>query len=155
MAESGAHGVIIAQGGRFGGWSFYCHDGRLHYCHNLLGARRFVVAGSDPLAPGRHQVRMEFAYDGVGLGLGGDVTLLVDGAKAGEGRVDATVPLIYSMDETCDVGIDTASPVVEDYAGDSRFRGRIDWVQIDVDEAVDAAQEITPEQRFRIAMARQ
>jgi arylsulfatase len=104
---------------------------------------------------GRHQVRMEFAYDGVGLGLGGDVVLSVDGEPVGQGRVDGTVPLIYSMDETCDVGHDTASPVTEDYAGDSTFRGRIHWVQIDVDEAAEAEQQITPEERFRIAMARQ
>lgn len=98
---------------------------------------------------------MAFAYDGVGLGLGGDVTLSIDGDPVGQGRVEATVPLIYSMDETCDVGHDTASPVTEDYAGDSAFRGRIHWVQIDVDEAAEAEQQITPEERFRIAMARQ
>ena len=81
----------------------------------------------------------------------------VDGDSVGIGRVEATVPLIYSADETLDLGADTASPVSDDYTAEaSRFTGTVHWVQIDVDEAAeDADHLITPEERFRIAMARQ
>jgi hypothetical protein len=99
---------------------------------------------------------MEFAYDGGGLGMGGDIGLYCDGERIGEGRVDATVPLLYSSDETCDVGSDTASPVTEDYGSTSEFTGTIEWVQLDVDDAAeDLDHLVSPEERFRIAMARQ
>ncbi len=157
VPEGGANGVIVAQGGAFGGWALYLHEGRPAYCYNLFGLQRFTVHGDAPLPAGEHQVRMEFAYDGGGLGKGGTATLYVDGAPAGEGRIDATVPMVFSADETTDVGSDSATPVSDDYgAKDSAFTGRIDWVQIDVDEAADDLDHlITPEERLRIAMARQ
>jgi arylsulfatase len=100
---------------------------------------------------------MEFAYDGGGLGKGGVVTLYVDGAKSGEGRVEATMPLLFSGDETTDLGTDTATPVSDDYvSGECDFTGKIEWVQIDVDEAAeDPDHLISPEERLRVAMARQ
>jgi arylsulfatase len=100
---------------------------------------------------------MEFAYDGGGLAKGGNVTLYVDGQEAGQGRVDATQPMVFSGDETADVGQDTASPVSDDYAGESSiFRGTVSWVQIDLGEdAEDADHLISPEERLRVAMARQ
>jgi arylsulfatase len=100
---------------------------------------------------------MEFGYDGGGLAKGGSVVLYVDGAKAGEGRVDATQPMIFSADETTDVGADGGTPVSDDYGPkDSRFTGRIRWVQLDIDEAAeDLDHLITPQERLRIAMARQ
>jgi arylsulfatase len=157
IPEGGAEGVIIAQGGAFGGWSLYLKDGRPTYCYNLLGVERFKVAGGEPLDAGERQLRMEFAYDGGGLGKGGDVTLYFDGVKVGEGRVPATMPLIFSADETTDLGADTGTPVSDDYASGGRaFSGKIEWVQIDVDEAAeDSNHLITPEERLRVAMARQ
>ena len=100
---------------------------------------------------------MEFAYDGGGLAKGGDVRLYLDGTQVGEGRVAATVPMIFSGDETADVGRDTASPVSDDYDAESSvFSGTVNWVQIDLgDDAEDADHLITPEERFRVAMARQ
>ena len=99
---------------------------------------------------------MEFAYDGGGLAKGGTVTLYVDGDKVGEGRVDATVPMVFSADETADVGRDTATPVSDDYGGDSSLHRPVHWVQIDLgDDAEDADHLITPEERLRVAMARQ
>jgi arylsulfatase len=154
VADGGAGGVIIAQGGEFGGWSLYVADGRLTYCHNYLGLRRFKVQGETRLEPGPREIRMAFAYDGGGMGKGGTLSLFVDGQPAGEGRIDATVPLIYSLDEAVDVGRDTASPVSDDYAGEeSIFRGTVEWVRIDVGEALE--EPASPEDRFRIAMARQ
>ncbi|HJW58409.1 MAG TPA: arylsulfatase, partial [Actinomycetota bacterium] len=127
------------------------------YCYNLLGLRRFYVEGDQAIPAGQHQVRMEFAYDGGGLAKGGTVTLFIDGEKVGEGRVEGTVPLIFSADETADVGRDTASPVSDDYGPkDSAFTGRVRWVEIDLGEdAEDLDHLITPEERLRIAMARQ
>ena len=100
---------------------------------------------------------IEFDYDGGGLGKGGGVTIYVDGEKAGEGRVEATQPMIFSADETADVGSDGSTPVSDDYpAADNAFNGRVEWVQIDIDEAAeDLDHLITAEERLRIAMARQ
>jgi arylsulfatase A-like enzyme len=157
VPETGAEGVIIAQGGAFAGWSLYVKAGRPTYCYNLLGLQRFKIETEAAIPPGTHQVRMEFAYDGGGLAKGGTVTLYLDGEKTGEGRVEATVPLIFSADETADVGRDTASPVSDDYEGESSvFTGTVNWVQIDLGEdAEDADHLITPEERLRVAMARQ
>jgi arylsulfatase len=157
VPEGGASGVIIAQGGAFGGWSLYAKDGKPVYCYNLLGMQRFKVAGEVPIPAGEHQVRMEFAYDGGGLAKGGTATLYVDGTKAGEGRVEQTEAMMFSADETTDVGADGGTPVSDDYGPkDSAFTGRVRWVQIDLGEdAEDADHLITPEERLRVAMARQ
>jgi len=157
VPEGGATGVIVAQGGAFGGWSLYVHEGKPAYCYNLFGLQRFKVYGNEPLTSGEHQVRMEFAYDGGGLAKGGDVALYVDGAKVGEGRVDGTVPMVFSADETTDIGTDSATPVSDDYGPrDGRFSGRVRWVQLDIDEAAeDLDHLIPPEERLRIAMTRQ
>ena len=157
VPEGGASGVLIAQGGAFGGWSLYLHEGRPTYCYSFFGVRRFTVAADAPVPAGRHQVRMEFAYDGGGLAKGGGVTLYVDGESVAEGRVEHTQPLIFSADETADVGHETGTTVSEDYDADSsRFTGTIEWVQIDLGEdAADADHLISPEERLRIAMARQ
>jgi arylsulfatase A-like enzyme len=157
IPDGDARGVIIAQGGAFAGWSLYAKDGKPVYCYNLLGLQHFKIEGDAAIPPGTHQVRMEFAYDGGGLAKGGTVTLYVDGDEVGEGRVEGTVPMIFSGDETADVGSDTASPVSDDYDGDSSiFTGTVNWVQIDLGEdAEDADHLITPEERLHVAMARQ
>jgi len=157
VPADGAVGVIVAQGGAFGGWSLYAKDGRPVYCYNALGLVRFKIEGEAPVPEGTHQVRMEFAYDGGGLGKGGDVTLYVDGAKAGEGRVEATQPMVFSADETLDIGSDGSTPVSDDYGPqDNAFSGEVRWVQLAIDEAAeDLDHLITPEERLHIAMARQ
>jgi arylsulfatase A-like enzyme len=157
VPDAGAHGVIIAQGGAFGGWSLYAKDGgRPAYCYNLFGLQRFIVDAEAAIPPGAHQVRMEFAYDGGGLGRGGTVTLYVDGDPVGEGRVEATVPMLFSADETTDLGSDSATPVSDEPGGASAFTGKVRWVQIDIDgAAADVDHLIGPEERLRIAMARQ
>jgi arylsulfatase A-like enzyme len=155
VPEDGGRGVVIAQGGAFGGWSLYVHEGRAAFCYNLLGLSRVKAYGEDTLSPGTHEVRVEMAYDGGGLGKGGDLTLLVDGSSVGSARLDATVPMVFSPDETTDVGEDLASPVSDDYAaGASRFTGTIEWVQLDLgDDALDHL--VSPEERLRVALARQ
>jgi arylsulfatase len=157
VPENGAEGVIVSQGGEFAGWSLYVKNGRPKYCYNLFGLQRFYVEAATEIPPGTHQVRIEFAYDGGGLAKGGTVSLYLDGAKSGEGRVEGTVPMMFSGDETCDVGSDTASPVSDDYTSEgSRFTGTVDWVQIDIAEAAeDVDHLISPEERLKIAMTRQ
>ena len=149
--------MIVAQGGAFGGWSLYLHEGRPAYCYNTFGLQRFKVYGADPLPAGEHQVRMEFAYDGGGLAKGGDVTLFLDGTEVGSGRVEMTVPMIFSGDETTDVGSDGGTPVSDDVDPNAtEFTGKVRWVQIDIDEAAeDLDHLITPEELLRVAMARQ
>jgi arylsulfatase len=92
VPEGGAS--VYPQGGAFGGFSLYMTDGKPAYCYNLFGLQRFKTYGSEPVPSGRHQIRIEFTYDGGGLGKGGATALYVDGTKVGEGRVDATVPML-------------------------------------------------------------
>jgi arylsulfatase len=155
VPKSGASGVIIAQGGDTNGWSLYAKEGKLKHCYNFMGMNLYFAEGKQPIPSGKHQVRMEFKYDGGGLGKGGTLSLFVDGKKDGEGRVDTTVPMIFSSDETCDVGKEGGSPVSPDYAPTgNEFSGKINWVQIDL-EKDDHDHLISPEERFRVAMARQ
>jgi arylsulfatase len=157
VPEGGGRGVLIAQGGQYAGWSLYLDEGRLTYCYNTFGVDIRKTYGDQPVPSGEHQVRMEFAYDGGGLGKGGTVTLYVDGEPVGTGRIDATVPMIFSADETTDLGEDTGSAVSDDYTPEtSHFNGRVRWVQIDIDEAAEEDDHlISPEERLRIAMSRQ
>ena len=152
-----ANGVIIAQGGNVGGWAFYALNGKLKYCYNLSGVRYFYVEAQTPLTPGEHQVRMEFAYDGGGLGKGGGVTLYVDGKVVGQGRVEMTLAMVFSADDGCDVGRDTGAPVSEDYSAiDNAFNGEVRGVQLSV-APVEAGAEhvVSPEKAIELAMARQ
>ncbi len=155
LPATDAQGVIIAQGGAFGGWSFYTKDGRLKFCYNLFGLHRFTTESTSSLGSGKHQVRMEFAYAGGGLAKGGIVTLYVDGQKTGEGQLPATQPMIFSGDETCDVGNETGSSVSDDYTAEtSKFNGVINWIQLD--QGMDDFDHlISPEERLTVAMARQ
>jgi arylsulfatase A-like enzyme len=155
IPEGGAEGVLIAQGGRFGGWALYVKEGRAKFVYNALGIQEFATVATSPISAGRHQVRMEFAYDGGGLAKGGDVTLYYDGDAVGAGRVDATQPMVFSADETTDIGQETGTTVTPDYTPpSSRFTGKIHWVQIDLGSD-DHDHFISPEERLRVAMARQ
>jgi arylsulfatase A-like enzyme len=157
VPDGGAEGVIIAQGGAFGGWSLYAKEGRPVYCYNLAALAQVKIEGTEAIPSGDHQVRMEFAYDGGGLGKGGKVTLFIDGEAVGDGQLGATIPMIFSADETTDVGSDTGTPVSDDYgARGNEFNGKVTWVQLDIDEnAEDLDHLISPEERMRVAMARQ
>jgi arylsulfatase A-like enzyme len=149
-----ANGVIIAQGGTFGGWSVYTKDGLLKFVYNVLGLHEWIVASDTAIPTGKHQVRMEFAYDGGGLAKGGNVTLYCDGEPVGTGRVDLTQPMVFSADETTDIGSDLAMPVSADYAGNDRFNGKIHVVQIDLGDD-DHSHLVDLDEMVRVAMARQ
>ncbi|WP_374301733.1 sulfatase-like hydrolase/transferase [Paracoccus sp. (in: a-proteobacteria)] len=113
VPEGGANGTIIAQGGRFGGWSLYMKDGVPGYTYNLLGMRTFDIAASDPLPPGEAKLRLDFAYDGGGPGKGGKAILHVNDKAVAEGRIENTQAGVFSADETADVGVDLGTAVVE------------------------------------------
>jgi hypothetical protein len=155
VPDGGGSGVILNQGGITGGWVLYVHQGRLIYQYSFCGLQRYTVSADAPLPSGEHQVRMEFAYDGGGLGKGGTVTLYVDGAQVGSGRVERTHIVLFTFDETTDVGRDTGAPVTDDYpAGDNAYTGSVRWVEVDLGgDSHDHL--ITPEERLKVAMFRQ
>jgi arylsulfatase len=155
VPNKGAEGVVIAQGGRFGGWSLQATHGNAKFVYNLCGLRTFEVEAGESLPPGRHELRAEFAYDGGGLAKGGTVSLYYDGTTVGQGRVEQTIPFAFSGDETMDIGHDTGTPVSADYAPhDGTFTGTIEWVQIETGK-IAADQEVPAEERIRVALVRQ
>ena len=155
VPESGAEGVIIAQGGSVGGWSLYAKDGKPTYCYNFFGIEPFIVDSTAAIPPGTHQVRMEFKYEGGGLAKGGDVSLFIDDRRVGEGHVGRTEPMAFSCDETCDVGLELGSPVSPEYGThNNKFSGEVHWVRIDLgSDSHDHL--ISPEQRMQVAASRQ
>jgi hypothetical protein len=149
--------VIAAVGGITGGWSLYAKNGKPKYCYNFFGLQETYVEGDAAIPPGQHQVRMEFKYDGGGIGKGGKVSIFVDGKKAGEGRVEQTEPFAFG-EESLDIGHEAGSPVTADYPqnGRSEFSGEVNWVEFDAGSAADDNNHlITPEERLQVAMAKQ
>jgi arylsulfatase len=134
VPQGGGNGTIVAQGGRFGGWSLYVKDGVPAYDYNFLGMSRSTVAASKPLAPGKSTIRFDFAYDGGGPGKGGVGTIFVNGEQVAQGRIERTQAMMFSADETADVGIDLGTPVVETIGSESksRFTGRIPKLTVEV-----------------------
>lgn len=115
VGDEPAEGAIIAQGGRFGGWTLYFDEGRIAYGYNWVDHERYVVRSDAALAPGAHTVRFEFDYDGGGVGKGGTGRLYVDGTHVGEGRIDNTCGYLFGTSEAMDVGCDTGAPVIDGY----------------------------------------
>jgi arylsulfatase len=133
IPEGGANGVIIVQGGRFGGWSLYLKDGKPTYCYNFLGLQEYKVSAPQAVAAGKATIRMNFDYDGGGIGNGGMASILVNGEKVASRRIERTQPMIFSADETAGVGVDDATPVTNDYKErDNTFTGKIHKVTIEV-----------------------
>jgi arylsulfatase A-like enzyme len=132
LPTSDANGVILCQGGRFGGWALYMRGGKLAFTYNYLGLEHFDVLASKAAPAGKASVRYEFAYDGGGFGKGGTSTLYVNGDKVAEAKFPHTQPFAFSADETADVGIDDATPVVEEMGSGlrSRFSGTIEKVTV-------------------------
>jgi arylsulfatase A-like enzyme len=142
------NGVLVAQGGRFGGWSLYCVDGRPAYAYNRYGRDLTSVRASTAMAPGEHEVVMAFEYGGGPPGGDAEVTLSVDGVEVGAGRLPATTAYYFSFDETCNVGVDRGSPVTDDYPPvRNAFESRLHWVRFDLAPEV----ELGPEVRRRMS----
>lgn len=155
VPEKGAEGVIIAQGANIGGWSLYAKDGKLKYCYNWGGLKHFIVESTEVIPAGEHQVRMEFAYDGGGLGKGGTAALYIDGNAAGSGRVDATLATVFSADDGCDVGEDSGAAISPDYPpANNHFNGTVKGVLLSIAED-DGKHQIDPMVAVHMALARQ
>jgi hypothetical protein len=138
IPKQGASGVLLAQAGRFGGWSLYVKDGKPLYTYNWLGLQRYTVAATQALPAGKATIRFEFTYDGGGIGKGGVGTLFVNGKKVGTGRIERTQCCVFSADEGADVGADEATPVIETYKVPFKFTGKIDKVTIELKETKTA-----------------
>jgi hypothetical protein len=138
IPAGGANGVVLAQGGKFGGWSLYLKDGKPTYQYNFLGMEHYTIAADKPVAPGKATIRFEFAYDGGGLGKGGVGRILVNGEKVAEGRIEKTQCCLIALDETADVGKSNGTPLSKDYVNPYAFTGMIDRVVVSLEAAVDA-----------------
>jgi arylsulfatase len=136
--SANSNGVIVCQGGRFGGFSFYVKNGKPAFTYNYLGLQQFAVASTQALKPGKHTLVYDFKYDGGGMGKGGDATITVDGAKTAGGRIGKTQPGIFSVDDLADVGTDDGTWVA-DYGPSAHFNGHLEKVTLDVHPAVLSA----------------
>jgi arylsulfatase len=147
--------VIVAQGANIGGWSLYAKNGKLKYCYNLVGVNHYFVESADALPAGTHQVRMEFAYAGGGLGKGGKVTLFVDGKPVGEGNIPMTQAMVFSADDGLDVSEDSGAPVSPDYGPvGNGFNGTVKGVLLSVADE-PSGHVVSPEEALRAIMGRQ
>ena len=135
IPEDGAQGVILSQGGRFGGWSLYLKDGKPGFTYNFLGLESYEVLSPEKLPAGPATVKLDFVYDGGGVGKGGKATLYVDDKAVADARVEKTQPNIFSADETADVGLDNQTPVAEGVGygpAETKFTGKINKVIVAV-----------------------
>ena len=148
IPKKGANGVILAQGGRFGGWSLYMKDGKPTYTYNWLGLKQYTVAATQALPPGKATIRFEFAYDGDGVGKGGTGTLFVNGKSVATGRIESTQCCAFSIDDAADVGADEGTPVTEAYAVPAKFTGKIARVTIELKEMKKADRDDAEQARL-------
>src|SRR4051812_12430809 len=153
IAESGAQGVLMTQGGRFNGLGLYVLEGRPVFHYNTVGIYRYTIAGKDKLAPGAHTVLVDFKYDGGGVGKGGTATLLVDGKEAAKGRIERTIPFRVTADETLDIGEDTGTPVSEDYQVPFKFTGELKKVAIQLTDSKLSAEDEEEIRKIRAEIA--
>lgn len=132
LANANTNGVIVAQAGRFGGWTLYMKAGKLHHEYNWFGQKRTNIASAKALNAGRHTVKYEFVIDAYRPASGGKCFLYVDDVKVAEGYIPRTQPFGYSADEGWNVGADHETPVSEDYKeNDNKFTGKIRVVTIE------------------------
>ena len=135
--EGNDKGIILCQGGKFGGWALYMDNGKPAYTYNYFGLDRYTVTAPKSITNSNAEIKLEFIYDGDGIGKGGLAELYVDGVKVAEGRIDKTQPAVFSADETADVGLDDATQVADKVfkdVEDSEFTGYIDKVIISIPE---------------------
>ena len=147
VPEAGAEGVVLAQGGKMGGWSLYVKDGKPKFAYNFLGREIYKIAGPDRLPAGRVTLRFDFAYDGGKPGAGGMGLISVNGEKVAQGRIEHTHPNAFGA-ETTDVGENLYTAVTDDYKdGDNKFTGKIDKVTVKLGESnlSEAAQRTNEE----------
>jgi arylsulfatase len=151
VPSQNTNGVVIAQGANFGGWGLYFKNGHLKYCYNFLGLALYKVEAPDPISEGKHEVKMDFIYDGGGLGKSGTASLYIDGQKVAEGKLEHTTAVIFSADSTCMVGDKIGAPLSDDFKGSNKFNGKIGWVRIET--GAEEAKQVSPEEWVRVRMS--
>lgn len=130
------NGVILCQGGKFGGWTLHMQNGKPTYTYNYFGLEKYVITSSKVAPTGKVNIRSEFTYDGGGTGKGGKIELFINDEKVGEGRVERTQPVLFSADDTADVGVDEATQVANDIyptAKSSEFTGYVNKVTVSIE----------------------
>ena len=135
MKGDKSHGVLLAQGGRFGGWAFWVKHGTPVFTYNFLGLELHQVEGTRAIPDGKHTLKVAFDYGGAGeRGAGGKASLFIDGEKVGEGNVAKTHANTFSLDDTADTGVDTGTAVDQAYGEGEKnaFSGRLKQVKIRV-----------------------
>jgi hypothetical protein len=153
IPQGSAEGMIVTQGGRFGGYGFYVLKGKPVFLYNFLDLQRTRWEGSDALSPGKHTLEFDFKYDGLGfatlafnnvsgIGRGGTGVLRVDGQEVARQSIAHTIPLIMQWDENFDIGADTGTPVSEDYQVPFKFTGKLDKLTLKIDRPQLSAADI-------------
>lgn len=132
IPKSGAEGVLLTQGGRFAGWSFFLKDSKPTYLYNFVNAERYTIQSPQKLSPGKSTIRFDFDYDGGGVGAGGTGKLFINDQQVAEGRIEKTVPYRLALDETFDVGRDTGTPVVATYQVPFAFTGNLQKITLNL-----------------------
>jgi arylsulfatase len=157
IPAKGADGMIVTQGGLFGGWALYLDKGKPTFYYNTVNLYHYTIASPQVLSPGTHTLVFDFKYDGGGMGKGGTGTLSADGKQIAQGKIERTVPIRYSLDEGLDVGEDTGTPVNLTYDVPYKFTGKIDKVVIDLKpmEAATAQENGKLQRQAAIAKAQQ
>jgi arylsulfatase len=145
VPDGGGDGMIITQGGRFGGYGFYLNKGVATFDWNLVGLKQQTWAAPQPLATGKHTLVFDFKYDGMGIGTlafnslsgigqSGTGTLSVDGQVVATQKMEHVIPLILAWDENMDIGSDTGTPVNDKaYQVPFAFTGTIDSLKLVID----------------------
>jgi arylsulfatase len=128
--EANGNGVIVCQGGRFGGLSFYLKNGKPAFTYNYLGLESTQIIAPEALKPGNYKMVYDFKYDGGGMGKGGVGTISINGKKVAEKRIEKTQAGIFSVDDLADVGVDDGTHVA-DYGKSSKFNGKIEYVTME------------------------
>jgi arylsulfatase len=136
VPAGGGEGVLVTDGGRFGGYGLYLLKGKPVLNYNLEGVARFRWEAAQALAPGKHSITFDFKYDGPGFAKGGTGVLSVDGKEVARHTVPHTVPFIFGVDESFDVGSDTGTPVDDkDYQVPFAFNGTLNKLTIKLEPA--------------------
>jgi arylsulfatase len=134
LAKGNTQGVLVTQGGLSGGYALMFENGKPVFYYNMTNVAHYKIAAKDAMKPGKHTVVFDFKYDGGGIGKGGTGTISVDGMQVAQGRIERTVPLRFSIDETFDVGEDTGTPANLSYDVPFKFTGQIEKVVINLGE---------------------
>lgn len=154
IPTNGAEGMIITQGGLFGGWALYLDKGKPTFAYNTVNSFHYAVASRQVLAPGKHTLVLDFHYAGGGMGKSAVATLSADGKQIAQGNIERTVPIRYALDEGLDVGEDTGTPVNLDYEVPFKFTGTIEKVMVDLKPMDAVSQKVAAEAQEQAALAR-